>query len=90
MTATANEVDTGLATIEGINLDADTLCDGWGCLKEEHPADYIIGFVWPHGHIYRGARCKQWWMSPIRLHCLHCDESTIERGDITHIVEVLR
>lgn len=81
---------TELTTIEGIDLDADIPCAGFGCVKGDHLAHYIVGFVWPHGHVYRGPRCQTWWLEPKVLFCLHCETRAQVRDDVAHIVEVLR
>lgn len=88
--ATRDDVVIESETIEGIDLDADVPCTGQGCIDGDHPADYIIGFVWPHGHLYRGARCNTWWKSDVRLRCIHCEVAAEDRDDVAHIVEVLR
>lgn len=92
MASPLNDTATGLATIEGINLDADIPCAGRGCHEHDHPADFIVEFTWPHGCHYRGARCLVWWVSPDPLNCMLCRGSDWrgESDGVAWIVEHLR
>lgn len=89
--APRNDVVTDFLT--SFYADEDIPCEGLGCIKEPHPADYIVDFLWPHGCRYRGPRCHVWWTEDLLLQCCTCPPNVAwdaQVEDVCRIVEVLR
>lgn len=88
------EADTGLETIEGIDLESAIPCMGVPVAEHDHPADLRVRVQWPAcEHGTTEFICRDLWavMDIGTVYCVPCGtERQYHRDDVATIVEVLR
>ena len=89
-TTTRDDTTTGLATIEGIDMDAEVPCSGVMCkIEDAHPADYIVRASCPHG-IEVDNWCERAWAERRHAACEQWAHKVVHLTLEIVIVEVLR